>query len=251
VAVFAIVFGVSHVRADLITPGSISPTPPVTPAVQGTLVVSGGMAADQYAGLGVVFQNTALSQIGSALTWVPVDAPFPWVSHSHQLNFASGYSGVVQGHFVLPGTTIPAVTTSLRIAFQGIAGSRAALVAYDQNGTMLGNPTGGTLAPDGSVVLTFNAPNIASFDLYKLLPYEQSAWGVKQIEFGPLISPVQAPEPTAMVLVALGGLGLLVARAVRSEDARRGVRHAPLAPAVRRTIDGVRACTVSETTSCG
>jgi hypothetical protein len=221
VAVVAILFGASPVGADFLVPGSISPTPPVTPAVQGASVVPGGMVTDQYASLGVVFQNTAISQIGSTLAWVPVDSPNPGPPPPHQLNFASGGWGVVQGSFVMPGTSIPAVATSLRITFVGIEAEQAALVAYDPNGNMLGNPWPGTLAADGSVVLSFNAPNIAAFDIYKLLPYEQTAWGVAQIDHGPLTSPVLAPEPAAVVLAVLGGLGLLTRRKALAPDRNR------------------------------
>jgi hypothetical protein len=204
---------------------------------QGFPVPPEKIVTDQYAAHGVVFDRVAIGPIGETIGgWMPTGSRMFPPDYSpnpstDKLNFSPGFSGVVSGRFVVPGTNTPARVTWLNAEFVNVEAANAAMWLTDAKGNGIANPYGADpgFAPNPTVVLR-SGPlgGITGFDLYVLLwspPDWDNAppWAIASLEFDtPTAIPTTAatPEPTAL---ALAGAGLAV---VAFRSRRRGTAAA-------------------------
>ena len=217
-ALVVFLIGAPAVRAEVITPNSISSPPPLSPAIDGQAVAPGGWVTNQYASQGLNFPyrmtgvdtglSTALVRVNGVKVWTganSVDGGFLGA-----VSFASG----VKAELVVPGTQTQATTDSLRlhlVASGGMGLASALIQAYDGHGNpLLVQRTSITEGPAGTWI-TLSGPGIQSFQVMAfpgLIPADGPAnlpfiWGVAGIDFHP------APEPTSLALAGLGLAGLV------------------------------------------
>lgn len=212
----AIAFGLAapFAQGSLITPDSIPNPPQAVGSADGTPVPAANLVTSQYAGLGLSFSSAAITRINGATVWAPVQmyavpagqiagqpppiAPPP----------AIGYEPWSGGFFVLPGTSKPASISSMTLE---IVGASVGVDIWNSQwqglGTVGPGPNG--IGPHGGRLYTFSGRDISSFDVFVpiidgLPPADihYPAWGIAQVSF------TTNPEPSALVLAALGALGL-------------------------------------------
>jgi hypothetical protein len=206
------------VRADLITPDSITNPPAAVGSADGAPIPSAAnLVTTQYAGLGLNFLNsgqlmTAITTLNGVKVWVPGSAigspPFVKNPPVGAINYSGLYMG---GGFVLPGTLTRTTASSFTLEMIGGQGSVDAL---DSNGQLLGAAYATTgKGPHGGQMYTFTGPGISSFTVFHpiLDPIASgipspAPWGVAEIEF----TPSTTPEPGSLLLAGLGALGLAI-----------------------------------------
>ena len=216
-AAFIVLAGWASARADQITPDSIASPPAVSLAIQGSSVVAGGWATDQYQGLGVVFPGKMTGvDTGLGTAVVMVNGAKVWTGASYADGGILSYIGFngevgVSADLVTPGSTTPAVMDHLRVGYRSLGQGIAYLAAYDLQGHLI-QATSAPITGGVDATLSLNVAGIHS--LYATVfqavvdppagadafaAGQPDAWGVRSIEFR------EAPEPAGL---ALGGLGL-------------------------------------------
>jgi hypothetical protein len=199
--------------ADVITPDSIVRPPPGTlgSANFTPITSSSDLVTTQYAGLGLTFPvlpgpvgglgaTTAITNIGGTDVWAPASRTEAVATSVAVIN----YGNSITGQLARP-------TASLTVEFVGPG--LGVLSAFDKSGNLLG--TSFSLAgtgPHGGELMTVSAVDISSFTLSgPLLPLADIVppfglpWGMAEVDF----TAVEAPEPGALTLCALGALGLV------------------------------------------
>jgi hypothetical protein len=233
----AILLSAGPVRADLVTPGSLSPAPT-------------GWVTDQYKPLGLVFVPVFNSWgdgtwekgiYNYGASWSPVYVSYPRAPDGTPIGPPEAR---VQGdsltvRFFMPGTGELATTDSVRVHVSS-HGAVFTLKGYDVAGSRVGSRDV-TVSAGFDDWLTLDAPGMHSFEIRSRWPppppspfpipqMNSPPIYVEAIEFHPVIA---VPEPGGLVLSGLGVLILTVAR--RQEQARRRkqgcLSPAPAAPA--------------------
>jgi hypothetical protein len=200
----AALLSVGTARADLVTPGSVSPTPT-------------DWVTDQYKQLGLVFaapspmwgigvgtyydggwtSYTAYWQIGP--NGLPSGVPQPGVP-----------AGLVSLSFVMPGSGASATTDSVRVRLYSTSDADITLQGYNTTGNLVGSrDVFVTSTSDGW--LTLHAPGLHQLDIVSNWPpgpglkFNSPHYDVEAIEFHPLAT---LPEPGGLALFGLGALSL-------------------------------------------
>ncbi len=222
----AVAFGLPlpAARAEMIGPDSIPNAPGAVNAASGTPVYAGGVVTSQYNGLGLNFSptsasTTAITNLNGVAVWapaVPLAHPALGVAGGPPFNFPAaqvGYYGTWSGvSFVIPGTSTPAVATSLSVEIIGRQ-DVGILVHYVNNpGVAIPASIKVSSEPNGGRLYTFQpGPGITSFSVFAPVldpwsgnPHPNPAWGVAKVSF----TLTHAPEPSSLVLAGLGALGL-------------------------------------------
>jgi hypothetical protein len=215
-------------RAGIVTPDSISPMPAITsPAVNGTVVPAGGVIEDQYAGLGIGFDKTALAEINGVRTFTPMS--FVQSPGSFDISGTNGtlfYSttppkvGVIEGVLVAPGLSGFGKTSQLSFEFINIPVLQIGVALFDIHGNPITNATVSDQAgPHGGPILTFSHSDITVFQVWEMPGVFKDngvgPWGLAQIDTGdvqlaaPLPRLSDAPEPGTLALGGVGGLAFL------------------------------------------
>jgi hypothetical protein len=202
-------------RGSLITPDSI-PNPPQAVGSGGifTPVPSGDLVTTQYTRLGLNFSSlangstTAITTINGVNVWTPAIQytlpPFLGGGHVSEIS-PGGWAG---GSFVVPGTLTPAKVSSVSLE---LLGSRGIVDFFNTSDRLLGTGKLSGIGPHGGFLYTFTNPDIQSFSIPAFTGeggQAYPAWGptgaVAQISF----TSSSSPEPSSLVLAALGALGL-------------------------------------------
>ncbi len=208
-------------RADLVTPGAVSPAP-------------ADWVTDQYKRLGLVF--TAPSVLGNSVgTYYDVGG---WTSYTAYWQIGpnglpSGVpdpgvpGGLVSLHFVMPGTGAPAMTDSVRVRLFSTSDADITLQGYDTTGHLVGSRN--VFATSGSDSwLTLHAPGMHQLDIVSNWPptpgpkYNSPSFDVEGIEVHPVAT---LPEPGGLALFGLGTLTVAgYARTWRAQGKRHNRR---------------------------
>jgi MYXO-CTERM domain-containing protein len=223
----AIAFGLmaSAARAELITPNSIPNPPSSVGSANGTPVYTNNLITSQYKGTGLNFSaGAAITSLNGVNVWAPTQmlvAPDSGIAGwpppkfpAAQISYYGTWSGA---SFVQPGTLKPAVATSLSIEIIGRqdVGIR---VTYANSTVPVGIPAWIETAsePNGGILYTFPVgPGITSFSVFAPPVLDppgvahpaatvNPTWGVAEVS----VTLDSAPEPSSLILAALGALGL-------------------------------------------
>lgn len=221
-----IAFGlaVSTARAEMITPDSISNPPSAVGSANGTSVYATSLVTTQYAGWGLNFSSgAAITSLNGLNVWAPttelIAEPASRIAGGPPPTFPSAmvsYYSTMTGSFVSPGSLSPTTVSSLSV---DIVGHPWLMInVYGRNGQQLDiTPVIGSLA--GAQVWTFTGAGISSFSTVEAVMdppgLVNPAWGVASVS----VTLAAAPEPSSLVLAALGALGL-AARCVCARAAR-------------------------------
>ncbi|HEY7425626.1 MAG TPA: PEP-CTERM sorting domain-containing protein [Gemmataceae bacterium] len=217
-------FAASAARADVITPDSIANPPSAVGSANGTSVYAGNLVTGQYAGMGLHFgSGAAITNLNGVNVWAPTEMLAQPASHiagvppvnlpAAQISYYGTWGGA---SFVVPGTTAPAVATSLSVEIMG--NPLASVLVHYANNPGVAIPASIVVAsePNGGRLYTFQpGPGITSFSVFAPVidppPGAASpamainpAWGVAEISF----TLAHAPEPSSLVLAGLGAIGL-------------------------------------------
>jgi hypothetical protein len=222
-----------HACAGPFSPDTIANAPPGVGVGNGAPVSLADQVIDQYSSLGIQFPQVAVTKdvsYGTAITWVggvKVWAPMFISSEGNSIPFQDksvvdmGTVSFINGRLVTPGTNTPTTTSSLSIEVinQNPALWNILVFAFDTKGNLLGQLTDShQTGSHGSDLLTIQAFGISSFfthaDPLNLSKIGNPDWGIAGLEFG--TAPLAAPEPSGVVLLGLGMLGLAVAAGGRS-----------------------------------
>ena len=213
-------------RAGYVTPDSIA-SPVLSSSVDGS-VPAGGLVANQYQSLGLLFPVQTLGEpattYSTAVIQMMVTNNNDVFVGAYQANPPSGAvnhvsfqaPAGVDADFVLPGTTTPDVVDSVTVSLLSNGPILAQLEAFDKNGQLLKTITtqvgGGVNTPielDAaniqSVYATAYQPVIGPVppgDAY-IAGQPSFIWGVSSIEWH------EAPEPAGFVLAGLGLFALM------------------------------------------
>jgi len=221
VLAFVFCLAVPTAWADVITPDSIAKPPPAVGWADGTRVYANNLVTAQYAGLGLDFaRGAAITRLNGVNVWAPTQPvpqpfvriipggpplPFPVARISYNGTWAGG-------NFVVPGTLTPTTSSSVTLE---IVGRPVGVGFFNPSGGLLGTATVGGMGPHGGELYTFTRSGISSFSVFAPVidpPLGVAsptvafnpAWGVAEVSF----TPAHAPEPSSLVLVGLGALGL-------------------------------------------
>jgi len=143
VSAFAV--GTPAARAGLVTPDSMGP-PVVSPSVEGSVVVAGGLATDQYQGLGLLFPAVSLGDpnvsYSTAIIQINNHDVFTGAYQSKAFGDLANYISMrgaqgVTADLVLPGTTTPDAADSVTVSLYANGPVFAQLQAFDKNGQLL------------------------------------------------------------------------------------------------------------------
>ena len=209
-------------RGSLITPDSIPNPPSAVGSANGSPVAMNNLVTTQYTGLGFTFFNggTALTSLNGIAVWAPVQPlgiaikdPFPppnlpW----GKINYYTPWYG---GNINSLATRNPMTVSSLTVTTIGNPGSLS-LAVFGRNPQPLNiTPLVQSIpGSNGEETWTFTGSGIYGFTASEAvidapglgkMPVNP-AWGVAAISFTPSIG--QSPEPSSLVLAALGALGL-------------------------------------------
>ncbi len=241
VLVSAFALGTPTARAGLVTPDSIGS--PVLSSEIDNSVPSGGLVANQYQGLGLLFPvqapgessavySTAIIRLGNLDLFT---GAFQATTPNGVVNHVSYQSPAgVTAAIVMPGTTTPDVADSVTVSLYSNGPILAQLEALGKNGQLLKTITaqvaGGTDTPIEFDIAGIQSVYTTAFQpiIDPPPPGDASAaghpsfiWGVSSIEWH------EAPEPAGLVLGGLGMFALLgYAWRRRSMRVRLGVRGA-------------------------
>jgi hypothetical protein len=198
---FAALLPATTARADLVTPGSISPAPT-------------GWVTDQYKQLGLVFAPPSWAGTLYDGGWTSLTtnsgSPDPW------MGVPAGYVSV---SFVMPGTGDPAKTDSVRVRLYSNFDAVISLDGYDRTGKPVGSRDV-LVTSQSDRWLTLQAPGIHQLDIVSGWPpgpgrvFNSPNFNVEAIEFHPVAA---LPEPGGLVLFGLGALGLAARAWARSQ----------------------------------
>lgn len=197
----AVVFGVtlSAARAEMITPDSIPNPPNAVGSASGTPISMNNMVTTQYAGLGMNFNDPVITSLKGVPVWVSVNYP-AGVNVGPTVDYALSSVG---GSFQVPGTTKGIHPSSVTFDLIGNPGTPKFLVGGDIGLPLNITPVSqSTPGPDGGHLWTVTGPGI--YSVYVSSTANNSPWGVSEVSF----TPATAPEPSSLVLAALGTLGL-------------------------------------------
>ncbi|MGH7169184.1 MAG: PEP-CTERM sorting domain-containing protein [Gemmataceae bacterium] len=222
----AVVFGftASAVRAEMITPNSISNPPSAVGSANGTPVYAGNLVNTQYMGMGLGFSNsqTAITSLNGVPVWAPVSPvaiPAVRVSGGPPVNFPVGaidyYNSWYEATLNSLATRNPMTVSSLTVETIGNPGFLS-LGVFGRNGLALNiAPVVQSLAgTNGEEIWKFTGSGIWGFTAIEAVidppgPGKitvNPAWGVAAVSFTPPSG--QTPEPSSLVLAGLGALGL-------------------------------------------
>jgi hypothetical protein len=197
------------VRGSAITPDSIPNPPGMVASTGNTTVPSNNLVSIQYTGLGLNFNYAALTRIDGMKVWAPVDpvaVPAVGIAGSPPPSpppLSIGYGSWTGGNLVVPGTLKAASVYSLTLK---IVGAPVAVNWYNSHGQALGSVThvGGPLFHGGDLY-TWKGGGVSMFSVSvpAQTPTDNNypAWGVAEVSF------VTSPEPSSLVLAALGAAG--------------------------------------------
>lgn len=238
-AVVVAVIGAPAARAGLVTPDSIG-SPVLSSAIEGSPVAAGGLVANQYQSLGLLFPTHSLGDPASSYSTAVIGlnnrdvfiTAAQWGTPDFRVSDASHYSpGGVTAAFVLPGTTTPDVADSVTLSLYSSGPIFAQLQAFDKNGRLV-KTIDAQVAGETNTPIVFDVADIQSVNAQVFQPIigppipgfqgptgYPFAWGVSSIEWH------EAPEPAGLVL---GGLGMcaLLGYALRRRLICLGVRGA-------------------------
>jgi hypothetical protein len=203
----AVFLSAGTARADLVTPGSISPAP-------------ADWVTDQYKRLGLVFAPPSWAGVvygwTSLTTWPGQTSPWEGVP-----------AGFVSVQFVVPGTGAPAMTDSVRVRLYSTFDAGISLEGYDMAGKSLGSRDV-LVESTSDGWLTLHAPGMHQLDIVSGWPpgtrfsMNSPNFDVEAIEFHPVAT---LPEPGGLALFGLGTLTLVGgSRAWRAQGRRHNRR---------------------------
>lgn len=188
----------SVARAEMITPDSISNPPTAVSSTGYGFVYSSNYVTTQYAGMGLNFGGTAISNLNGVPVWVPLGIAVGNPAPAGAIDYAWG----LEGNLVSPGSSKPMTVSSLSVETIGLSGTQT--VSVNGNGQLQSiDPImiGGPKVVYGDLVWTFTGTNISAFSIS---PSPGGPWGVSAIAF----TPATVPEPSSLLLAGLGALGL-------------------------------------------
>jgi hypothetical protein len=212
----AIAFGFAAPAAwaEMITPDSIPNPPGAVGSANGTSVYASNLVTIQYAGLGLNFSSgAAITTVNGVSVWAPTEmlaqpdirisgGPQPSFPAA-QINYYGSWSGL---SFVQPGTLTP--TTAQSVSLEILGWPVDVWVRYANGSVVMPALTD----IDGNQLTTFPVgPGITSVFMYEP-PLDSSggaqpinpAWGVAYVS----VTLAPTPEPSSLLLAALGALGL-------------------------------------------
>jgi hypothetical protein len=222
----AAAFGLSvpAARTEMIGPDSIPHAPSAVGWGNGTPVYAGNLVTGQYTRMGLNFASgAAITNLNGVNVWAPTEMLAQPASHTAgvppvnlpaaQISYYGTWGGV---SFVAPGTTTPAVATSLSVEL--IGNPQATIFVHYVNNPGVAVPASIVVAsePNGGRLYTFQpGPGITSFSIFAPVPHLppgvaqpvmaiNPAWGVGKVS----VTLTHAPEPSSLVLAGLGALGL-------------------------------------------
>lgn len=214
VAALFIIF-VPMVEGSAITPDSILNPPAAVNSASGTIVPAQQMVTTQYSGLGLSFTATAISQLKGVAVWAPINDAFA-VPASQVVGQpppnppppSIGYGmWTGDGQFVVPGTTEKTSVSSFGLEIVGSRGTGVYVFNRQWQTIGFANPVG--TGPHGGEIYTYSGGNASAFSIFVPIadgmPYnDYPPWGIAEISF------IATPEPSALLLAALGFLAYIL-----------------------------------------
>ena len=221
----------TSVAGVILTPDSILGPPVSTlPAVHGSAVPAGGIVGDRYSGLGLLFQNSAVTEINGVKVWAPTGDTATLDGTS--LYFGAG--ATIFGGFNAPGDpNTPGTVGSAIFELIGVPVGEALVGGFNADAelkVLTGNNNENLVGPNGGILAILASDSLAMFAVtyptWEDTPVPTAPWGIASIEIDDVVvqndpSPVNdAPEPGTLVLSCLGAAGLAGYRWRRSSMSR-------------------------------
>ena len=195
--------GINEAQAILIThvPDDRVPPPPVVVSPANGTLAPGGTLGANYIDYGVDYTFGGVEGIfadGAALA-------FGGVNGLGKLDLISP----VDGRIVLPGTLLQGLTSFLKVEAGFSAVGTLLLEVFDIGGTLLGSadnsfPSG----PHGRTTLTIDRAGIFDIASFKVSGNSDN-WGADQVWLETPIGQTPVPEPSTMLLLGSGLVGLI------------------------------------------
>ena len=212
-------FAAGSARAEWITPNSIPNPPPAVGSANGTAIYASNKVVTQYITLGMDFVDswTAITRLHGVSVWAPA---FPSASPSIGLmgiplvnspigaiNYYSKWG--MLGNLDSLSTRNPITVSWLTV--ETIGDPKLSVLGRSGHPLPIAPVLQSDPGPHGGEVWKFTGSGISSF--YAIGPstdpqtgqtMPNPAWGIAEVSFAPNSS----PEPSSLVLAALGALGL-------------------------------------------